>query len=310
MDTVVRLVTDSYAIEADGAVLVRSFNNDVFQIRANRRSYALKIYGVGRFTADEVRWEQQLARHLVDSGIPVAADVPLRTGDSVGTLDAPEGPRPFALTEWLPGAKPQPPWSDALYRAVGSALARLHRATDSFSSSCPRSAVRIGDEPDRVIAALGAGSSRGRLVRRTAVAAQTALDRLARQGLRWGIRHGDPSLDNIHLGANGSVSFYDLDLAGPGWQVEDLAGGLSTDFAEPFLDSYLSQRPLPPVDIDALPWLRIIATIDNLKFHLLDKPALLGSSTLSEGWVDRGFESLLDAARSAGIDVATDPPSA
>lgn len=305
--TVIELINDSYPVDASDATLVRSFNNDVFQIQARDRKYALKLYGVGRFTADEVRWEQQLARHLVDAGVPVAGDVHLRTGDSVGTLDTPEGQRLFALTEWLPGDKPQPPWDDALYRAVGSTLAQLHQATDSFSSAYPRFAVRTGDEPAHVIAALEDRPSERQLVARTADVARHELDRLGRHGLRWGITHGDPSLDNIHVSGDGSLYFYDLDLAGPGWQVEDLTGALSTEFADPFLDGYQLVRPLPSADLDALPWLRMLGTIDNLKFHLIDKPAALGTSTLSEGWVDRGLASLAEAARDAGLDVAPDP---
>ena len=113
--------------------------------------------------------------------------------------------------------------------------------------------------------------------------------------------HGDPSLDNIHLTADGRVSFYDLDLAGPGWQVQDLTGALSTPFAGAFLEAYVGVRPLAAADMDALPWLRILGHVDNLAFHLIDEPAALGTSTLAEGWVDRGFEGLAAAARDAGL---------
>lgn len=89
---------------------------------------------------------------------------------------------------------------------------------------------------------------------------------LAGQGLRWAIRHGDPSLDNIHITHDGNLGFYDLDLAGPGWQAEDLAGAVSTTFAGPFLGGYVSTRPLPAVDMEALPWLRMLSAIDNPSF--------------------------------------------
>ena len=306
---VIELVTASYPVVASAAVLVRTFNNDVFRVRADGRDYALKVYGAGRFSADEVRWEQQLARHLVNARVRIASDVALSDGDSVGVVDAPEGRRLFALTEWVPGDKPQPPWSEALYHGVGSLLAQLHEATESFVSDYPRLPVRSGDEPQLVIDALDDGSSRQQLVRRTAAAAQTALDRLAAAGLRWTIRHGDPSLDNIHLTHDGQLYFYDLDLAGPGWQVEDLAGSLSTPFAGPFLEGYVSTRRLPDVDVEALPWLRILSAIDNLKFHLIDKPAAMGVATLSEGWVDRGFEALTMAARDAGLGDTEDAPT-
>ncbi|HEY9290187.1 MAG TPA: phosphotransferase [Microlunatus sp.] len=301
VEAVISLVTDSYELRPTQASLVRSFANDVYKINTSAGSYALKIYGSGRFTVDEVRWEQQFARHLVAAGLPTAADVSLRNGDSVGSLDAPEGRRPFALTAWLPGDKPQPPWTETLYRSVGAALAQLHDAADSFNSRFPRQSVRTGSEPEQVLAVLEDGSGRHELVQRTADAARTELDQLAGQGLRWGLRHGDPSLDNININGSGRVCFYDLDLAGPGWQIEDLVGALSTEFADPFLDGYVGVRPLPAVDLAALPWLRMLATIDNLKFHLIDKPAMFGSASITEGWVDGGFDALARAARDAGL---------
>lgn len=297
---VMELVAQNYSIQPSAATLVRSFNNDVYRIDTDTDTYVLKVYGTGRLEADEVRWEQRLAHELVDAGLPVAADVTTDSGSSVGVLEAPEGRRWFALTRWVPGSKPQPPWSDGLYQSVGAALARLHIAADSFTSSYPRRSQRRGDEPERVSAVLHPGSSQQRLVQRSATAALAELERLTEQGLRWGIRHGDVSLDNIHVDEDGIVYFYDFDLAGPGWQVEDLAGAMSTEFADPFLLGYLDERPLPEVDLSALPWLRILAHIDNLKFHLIDKPATMGSATLTEGWVDRAFEGLADAARDAG----------
>lgn len=128
LDAVIGLVEDHYGLNQARAVLVRSFNNDVYRVDAAGRSYALKIYGVDRWTTDEVRWEQQLVRHLLNSGLGVAAYVALVSGDTVGVLHAPEGERPHALAEWVPGEKPQPPWTDDLYRTLGARLARFHDA--------------------------------------------------------------------------------------------------------------------------------------------------------------------------------------
>lgn len=125
VDTVIALSTEHYPIGPVDAELVRSFINDVYRVKAAEGSYALKIYGADRFNVDEVRWEQHLVRHLVDHGLPVARTVDLCSGDCVGTLDAPEGVRPFALTRWAPGTKPRPPWTDDLYRRFGILLARL-----------------------------------------------------------------------------------------------------------------------------------------------------------------------------------------
>jgi Ser/Thr protein kinase RdoA (MazF antagonist) len=130
-----------------------------------------------------------LARHLTNSGLPVAADVALRDGDTVGVLDAPEGKRPFAMAEWVPGEKPKPPWTDSLYRGVGETLARFHAAADQFRSSYPRHTVRTGEEVGEVSDVLDADPPRQRLVQRTGAEAQRHLTRLSEHGLCWGIRH-------------------------------------------------------------------------------------------------------------------------
>jgi Ser/Thr protein kinase RdoA (MazF antagonist) len=295
LTTVCHIVEHEYGIPVTRAVLVRSFSNDVYRVDTVQRPYALKVYGAGRWTADEVRWEQQLVRHLTKSGLAVADVVQLRTGDTVGVLDAPEGERPFAMGWWVPGEKPRPPWTEDLFRDVGTLLAGFHAAADTFRSNYPRHTVRTGEEIREVIGVLEHDPARRRLVQQTGAEAERQLTRLAGQGLRWGLRHGDPSLDNVHV-SDAGLNLYDFDLAGPGWQVEDLAGALSTPFADAFLAGYTAVRPLSPVELEALPWLRIIATIENLRFHLIGKPEAQGTHTLTEGWVDRGFDSLAAVA--------------
>ena len=51
----------------------------------------------------------------------------------------------------------------------------------------------------------------------------------------------------------------------------------------------------------------MLSAIDNLKFHLIDKPAAMGVSTWSEGWVDRGFDALANAAHDSGLDAPCVP---
>lgn len=294
------LVEQEYGLAVTRAVLVRSFSNDVYRVDAGGRSYALKVYGTGRWTTDEVRWEQQLVGHLSGAGLPVAAAVRLRSKDSVGVLAAPEGERPFALADWLPGEKPQPPWTSDLYRDVGALLARFHSIADGFASGYPRRTVRTGAEIRDVMEVLRDDPARRHLVRRTGTEAERQLSGLARRGLRWGVRHGDATLDNLHVSGAG-LHLYDFDLAGPGWQVGDLTGALSTPFADVFMAGYTAVRPLPPIELEALPWLRILEIIDNLRFHLIGKPAVQGIYSLGEGWVDSGLESLAAVAGEVGL---------
>jgi Ser/Thr protein kinase RdoA (MazF antagonist) len=297
-----RFVETRYGFAVTGVVLVRSSGNDVYRVDTTGRSYALKVHGAGRWTPDEVRWEQELARHLADSGLPIAAAVPLADGDTVGILTAPEGERPVAMAEWVPGRKPQPPGTDDLYRDLGRSVAQFHLAADGFRSSRPRRTVRTDSDVREVSDALGTDSTRRRLVEAAGAEAQRQIARLAGRGLHRGIRHGDASLDNVHVSDSG-LHVYDLDLAGPGWQVEDLTPPSSTGFGDAFLAGYTAVRPLSPVELEALPWLRVMNCIQNLHFHLVGKPALQGTASLADGGVEAGLEALAAAARPLGLDL-------
>ena len=126
-------------------------------------------------------------------------------------------------------------------RRVDETLARFNAASDSLRSSYTRHTVRTGAEVREVSDVLDPGSSLQRLVQRTGAEAQRQLTHLSEHGLRWGIRHGDPTLDNLHV-SDAGLYFYDFDLAGPGWQVGDLTGALSTEFADAFLTGYTAVR--------------------------------------------------------------------
>jgi hypothetical protein len=147
-------------------------------------------------------------RHLTNSGMPVAAAVALRDGDTVGVLDAPEGIRPFAMAEWVPGAKPQAPYADSLYRTSG----RRWRASTQPPTRSAAATLAAPFEPERK-------------------SARSATCSTLNQALQRGAR---------------GLYFYDFDLAWPGWQVGDLTGALSTKFADAFLAGYTAVRRLPP----------------------------------------------------------------
>lgn len=123
--------------------------------------------------------------------------------------------------------------------------------------------------------------------------ARQRLADLGGQGAEWRVCHGDVSLDNVHLTAGGLV-LHDFDRARPGWRVGDLTGVRATPHWEAFVAGYIQRRELRAADLAALPWMRVVDLVANLRFHLVQKPAALGTEILSEGWVDRELQSLRD----------------
>jgi Ser/Thr protein kinase RdoA (MazF antagonist) len=302
-DALAQVVRGTYGLPADRCVLVRSLTNDVYEVTADGRRFALKVYGAGGWSIDEVRWEQGLALHLADRGVPVAAVVAPTDGGVVGVLDAPEGPRPYALTAYVDGVKPQPPYDDDLYHAFGALTARFHAAADTFTTDLPRRPLDLSTTLERPLAAvlprLAERPDDQRRVRELGEAAGRRVAELAGHGLTWGIRHGDVTLDNLHRIPGGLV-LHDFDLAAPGWRAADLTGVWAFDHWEAFRAGYERVRTIRAVDLEALPWLGVIERVANLAFHLVDKPAIHGTESLSEGWVDRELDGLRETERTLG----------
>lgn len=293
-DGVADLVRRRYALDVARCVLVRSFVNEVYEVRTPERRYVLKLYRHDGWTVEEVGWEADLVDHLVASGIPVAPVVSMTAGGAVGQLASPEGPRPFLISEYVEGRKPQKPFDDDLYRSYGRLLARLHEAGDSFRTDRyrrPFSLEESLEEPlARVLAALIDQSDDQQLAEVLGAAARHRLTELADQ-LDWGVRHGDVTMDNVHRTDAGLV-VHDFDLAHLGWRVADLTSCLATPFADAFLAGYTEVRAIGTADRAALPWLRVVESIKNLAFHLTDKTSWRGTESLGEGWVDAGVADL------------------
>jgi Ser/Thr protein kinase RdoA (MazF antagonist) len=296
---VVQLVRTLWSLDARKAVLIRSLVNDLWRVTAQEQYFALKVYRAGRWSVNEVAWEQDLARLLRAEGLTDAEPVPLADGRLAGTVLAPEGGRPVVLTTWAAAPKPRPPFDDALYAEFGTLAARFHAAAAAMSSvhgarvftlesvlTAP--AVRVG----RALHGLSRHADAVMVVER-ADRAQGELLALMSAGLRHGVRHGDVSLDNV-LMTNSGLTLHDFDLSGHGWPAADLVGALSTPHSAAFLEGYETIRPLQPVERRALPHLRVAELVRNLDFHLTDKAAIRGIESVGEGWVDAELAALRD----------------
>ncbi|OHV31332.1 aminoglycoside phosphotransferase [Pseudofrankia sp. EUN1h] len=288
------VVEEAYGLVVEGCMLLRSFVNDVYEVRSVGGRHVLKIYCHGRRSNAEVAWELEFVAHLAAAGVPVARIVPLVGGQLVGELAAPEGPRPFALSEHVDGCKPEEPFDGTLHRDFGRLVARLHTAGDSFRAVRPGRGFileRMLDEPlAAVLSALRDQPETRDVVRRVAARARRQIVEHA-DGLDRGPCHGDVSLDNIRLTSGGLV-IYDFDLAGDGWRASDLTGVRATPFWDAFAAGYTEVRPLGPRDLAVLPWLAVAGTVANLRFHLVDKPRFRGTESVDEGWAARELASL------------------
>ena len=138
------------AFSSAAAQLLRSYTNDVYLIQSADQKFVLKLYGLGWRTLSEVQWEIELLQHVSALGVLVAEPIAARDQKPIQSLATVAGDRIAVLSTYLPGDKPQPPFSIALYEQFGRAIAQLHAAADSFVASHPRRALDttvLIDEP-------------------------------------------------------------------------------------------------------------------------------------------------------------------
>jgi Ser/Thr protein kinase RdoA (MazF antagonist) len=291
------LAAQEYGLEVTGCVLLRSLVNDVYRLDTPSGPRALKLYRTGHESAG---WEVELAAHV---GAGVAQGVPLKDGRPAGHLPAAEGPRAFTLWEWVPGSRPPKPRTDELYHRFGVATAAFHEASTGFPGP---PAFDVSTLVDEVLARVPAPADRSLI----AELAAEAHRRVRAADLERGICHGDVTLDNIHVDGD-RITFFDLDRAAVGYRAADLSPVAATPQWPAFLAGYRTVRPFRAADEAALPWLDILLRIDYLHFHLYAKPAIRGTESLGEGWVEENLTTLrtsrpaMEKQGEAGI---SDPP--
>jgi Ser/Thr protein kinase RdoA (MazF antagonist) len=269
-------LADVYELPFTGCELRRSLVNDVYELTTPAEAFVLKLYA-GRPLAD-IRWEAGLSGHLLGK-VATPPVQPLADGAASGVLALPEGDRPFVLTAFVDGRKPQPPFSDELYREFGELIARFHLAAGTYTPV--RRAAEHPEGLDRLIGEILplVSPADAELVQALAAAVRGKVA----EGASRGIRHGDVSMDNVLVTPEG-LNLHDFDLAGEGFLAADFCGVASTPYWSAFLDGYRRHREVPAADLAAIDWLGVVGRISNLHFHLVRKPQWYGTESRGEGW--------------------------
>ena len=219
----------------DGRILrlIRDRENHVFEMATPQGRAALRLHRAGYQSPAAIRSELWWCAELARAGLPVPAALPARDGALLVPLA--DGRHASAIA-WIEGealgeaTKPNPrplPQVLDLYQALGTLLARVHRATDALTLPAGFTRPRwdrdglVGDDPlwgrfwDHPAAT---SDQRAMLIR-----ARDALrERLAGQ---IGLIHADVLRENVLVNGR-SVSLIDFDDSGFGFRLQDLGTAL------------------------------------------------------------------------------------
>jgi len=269
-DALADVVTKAYNLEPPVgskmfSKLLRTQDNDHYRIyTGDGKKYVLRVYqsgeALGRQESDYL-FELEWLRFLKERGLPVSHPLARQDGAYLGSLDAPEGKRYYALFTFAEGEPMSLSNMDQLYD-VGVVMARIHAASDDFSSAQQRRALDFDyllTEPLERIKQAWGNKRRANLdiLLTSAADARVEIAALLGEGATpgggsWGVIGGDFHSISTHFNAAGEPTFFNFDLCGYGWRAYDIAAFLSNTnllqapqgASEAFFAGYYSVRPL------------------------------------------------------------------
>ncbi|MGB7373742.1 homoserine kinase [Pontixanthobacter sp.] len=201
-----------------------------------------------------------LLDHLAAQNCPVPATIHDRSGNAFRQLDG----KHVALIEFLPGVSVDEPTPDQA-RAVGTALAQIHTASESFAA-CRANDLRPKDWQD-----LFAQCSNGAMTAIDAALPEAIARYLPDLIHMWpdhlptATIHADLFPDNVlMLGdrVTGLIDFYfactdiaayDLAVTHAAWSFSDDGSRFRADISAALIGGYTAVKPLSPQEADALP---------------------------------------------------------
>ncbi len=293
-------------------LFARGFN-DTYEFEAGEgRRYMARLCDRRFRGPANIDYEISFLRHLRSSGLSVGAPVADREGGFWRMLDAPEGPREFAVFERLTGRPPLAALQRggklddqtiADIRALGASLGRMHNAGERFEAP---SLYRLDGEHllERPLAQILAVADEARAAEAHEIVGRVrSLLADCAGTLSIGHAHGDNHAANTLIAEadDGELiaGWFDFDDAGPGFLAYDLATFLWTflaftrsrnigDVSRPlwpaFIEGYHQARSIPDADFAAIGLLVSVRHINFIGQYASRIPEW-GAGMVSADWI-------------------------
>jgi Ser/Thr protein kinase RdoA (MazF antagonist) len=266
--------------------------SDIYLVNIEDIPYILRVSHHHWRSEPEIIFELELLDFLQQRQIPVAYPLKTRQGKLFFDIDAPEGKRYAALFPYAPGAVALGDLNVTQSRLLGETLAKLHQASQGFTSTAQRQPLNLDYLLDDSLAAIAPflAGRRPELAEllETAEQIKCQLQQLPSEPPYWGICWGDPHSGNVHFTTDLRMTLFDFDQCGYGWRSFDIAKfgqvslqtGLSCKVRTAFVAGYQAIAELTSWEIDCLPaltqaahiwaWAISLSTAKNYNYSRLD----------------------------------------
>lgn len=275
-DSLAELINVEYDLGAQASCklfskLLRNQDNDHYLVQAGDQKYVARIYQLGKHlerSESDYLYELDWLRFLHEQELPVSYPIQRRDGGYLCRLDAPEGPRYFALFSLAAGRPMHRDNQEQLF-SFGANMARIHKASNRFITGYHRQSMDLSFLVDRPVERLTRFWEHSRvhdldIILLSAQEAKEELQTLLREEDlaedSWGPIGGDFHHASVFYSDDDHPTFFNFDLCGPGWRAYDIAAFLQNarlfeqgeQYAEAFFAGYYSERPLSSSEHSAI----------------------------------------------------------
>ena len=267
-----------YGLEPTRIELISSAVNDTYRVDVPGEELFLRVYSPNAYygsTADDFEFELKFTAHLAKNGVPTPSPIPTRTGQLLASFDASGNAQRADLFPKAAGAPHRAWWpaikSDDAVRELGSLIARLHLAAESFSCNHSRYEFDLEFLLFKPLELLRVQmDAHGRAgdykdILSVSNAAKEVVATLGKAPDVYGVIHGDAHVGNVYYDDELGFSLIDFDHCAHGWRVYDLVPLFITlELNVPdkqiakrvrilVLEGYESVRPLAQTEHECIP---------------------------------------------------------
>lgn len=290
--------------------------HDTYLLVAAEPEFVLRIYRNGWRSCEEIAFELDWLDHLRKKRAPVAAPLPANTGELALRIASPEGERVAALFPYARGLAPAGGLTLDQSRALGHAVAKVHRCATGFTTPHKRTELDGRYLIGASIAAISRFLDAGARAYLQALGERLQQDwpNIPKATDTFGLCIGDVNATNVHIDTDGSLTLFDFDQCGYGYRAFEIAkfasslrdDALKPDLLEAFLAGYEHVRTLSPAERQAIPYFELVATVWVLAIHAWNVDRI-GHKRLEKPFWDRNLatvkalEAALSHAGGAGV---------
>lgn len=300
--TVLNLLTEHYELpDLKQCQFYTLGLHDNYLVEGNHSQYILRIYRRDWRSTEEIQFELNLLAHLKTKGANVSSPLTTKTAELSFQINCAEGSRSATLFDYAKGISPGHNISIEQSHLLGTAVAQMHLASDSFRTNIqkqPLDTDYLLDQSLHTIKPFVKVEMQSYLDR-LGIKIKNQLPPLPHKAGVSGICAGDINPGNFHINKHNKITLFDFDQCGFGYRAFEVGKYFSSlhsltnkqKLSEAFIAGYQHSRPLSDQEQLSIPCFEIVSNIWVMAIHVYNHDRI-GYKHLQESYWMRQLDIL------------------